>query len=154
MGRTDLAYCLAAGLVVTRVAGFHDGGLRFQHRRPERPTFLALGAARSARASVGYPVVRLHATAEEEEEGDGEEDFDDDELDDDEDGGDSEVDADIFDDSDDDSWGEETHAVDTFGGGQTSGGVLSDDEDGGHAASPKAMGAINPSFGVSSIDPS
>ena len=45
-------------------------------------------------------------------------------LDDDEDGGDSEVDADIFDDSDDDSWGEETHAVDTFGGGQTSGGVL------------------------------
>ena len=56
-------------------------------------------------------------------------------LDDDEDGGDSEVDADIFDDSDDDSWGEETHAVDTFGGGQTSGGVLSDDEDGGHAAS-------------------
>ena len=72
MGRTDLAYCLAAGLVVTRVAGFHDGGLRFQHRRPERPTFLALGAARSARASVGYPVVRLHATAEEEEEGEGE----------------------------------------------------------------------------------
>ena len=72
-------------------------------------------------------------------------------LDDDEDGGDSEVDADIFDDSDDDSWGEETHAVDTFGGGQTSGGVLSDDEDGGHAASPKAMGAINPSFGVSSM---
>jgi uncharacterized membrane protein YheB (UPF0754 family) len=67
-----LAYCLAAGLVVTRVAGFHDGGLRFQHRRPERPTFLALGAARSARASVGYPVVRLHATAEEEEEGEGE----------------------------------------------------------------------------------
>jgi hypothetical protein len=36
-------------------------------------------------------------------------------------------------------------------GGQTSGGVLSDDEDGGHAASPKAMGAINPSFGVSSM---
>ena len=72
-------------------------------------------------------------------------------LDDDEDGGDPEVDADIFDDSDDDSWGEETHAVDTFGGNQNAADVLSDDEDGGHAASPKAMGAVNPSFGGSAI---
>ena len=72
-------------------------------------------------------------------------------LDDDEDGGDPEVDADIFDDSDDDSWGEETHAVDTFGGNQNATDVLSDDEDGGHAASPKAMGAVNPSFGGSAI---
>ena len=72
-------------------------------------------------------------------------------LDDDEDGGDPEVVADIFDDSDDDSWGEETHAVDTFGGNQNAADVLSDDEDGGHAASPKAMGAVNPSFGGSAI---
>ena len=63
----------------------------------------------------------------------------------------SEVVADIFDDSDDDSWGEETHAVDTFGGNQNAADVLSDDEDGGHAASPKAMGAVNPSFGGSAI---
>ena len=71
-------------------------------------------------------------------------------LDDDEDGGDPEVDADIFDDSDDDSWGEETHAG-HLRGKQTRPTSSATTKTGATRASPKAMGAVNPSFGGSAI---